>query len=379
MGLLYVLRQVLDRRERVAQNVPPLETLGTIRGFPSKTCILQGGRKARTFHGLFCCLCVSFTALAQQPHSSPPTDDLSRASALINEGKPDQALTLLNQLVRNAPTTPGLQKCLGKAYYEEHDFSTAAAHLRAALNQDPHDPEVTQLLGLSYYYLHEPRKGIPLIEKVQSLLPHPSVDAAYVLGASYLETFDYDKARMAFAQMFSVPAASAQAYVVLAQMMMHRDLNDQAVPELQHALAIDPHVPMAHFLLGEVYLFRSHVQEALEEFKAERAINPTLWLAYWRMGDAYNRLGKLDEAESSLKQAIWLNQNFSGPYILLGQIELKKGDPQLAAGFLKRALKMDPNNFDAHYNLGLALTKLGRGPDAQQQFELAQKLRAASH
>jgi tetratricopeptide (TPR) repeat protein len=342
--------------------------------------LLSKTRRTRKSLNLLCLLCslfLSFTVLAQQPRSSPLNDDLSRAVALINRGQPEQGIALLNQLAEKSPATPGVEKWLGKAYYQEHNFSAATPHLEAALKQNPHDLEATQLLGLCYYYLNQPAKAIPLIEKVQSSLPHPNPNAAYVLGVSYLQSFEYDKARAAFAQMFSVAPGSAQAYVVLGQMMIHHDLADQAVPELEKALSINAHVPMAHFLLGEVYLFRAQPQEAIEQFSDELAIDPIMWRAYWRMGDAYNRLGKLDEAQRALTRALWLNQDFSAPYIILGQIELKRGDPELAAAYLEHALKMDPNNHDAHYNLGLALNKMGRTAEAQRQFDLSQKPQAA--
>lgn len=322
-------------------------------------------------------LALAPLACAQQPLTVSASDAVSRARTLLDAGHTHQAIAILNGVVRNAPSTPGVQKLLGKAHYEQRDYVLAAGYLRAAMKQDPRDLETTQLLGMTYYFLGQPRQGIPLIEKVQSSLPHPNAAASYILGVSYLQIFEYNKARAAFAQMFSVPSASAQAYVVVAQMMMHRNLNDQAVPQLQRAISLDPQIPMAHFLLGEVYLFRSHFQEAVEELKAELAIDPVLWLAYWRLGDAYNRLGDLDSAERALKQAILLNQNFSAPYILLGQVELKKQDPQLAAGFLEQALKMDPNNRDAHYNLGLALKMMGKTTDAQRQFDLSEKSPAA--
>lgn len=324
---------------------------------------------------LLFCLWLALVPLtfAQQPPAAPSPYAVTHARALLNAGHTHEAIVILNGVVRSAPSTAGAQRLLGKAHYEQRDYVLAATYLRTAIKQDPQDLEATQLLGMTYYFLNQPRQGIPLIEKVQSTLPHPSAAASYILGVSYLQIFEYHKARAAFAQMFSVPPASAQAYVVLAQMMMHRNLNDQAIPQLQRAISLDPKIPMAHYLLGEVYLFRSRFPAALEQFKAELAIDPVLWLAYWRLGDAYNRLGDLDPAERALKQAILLNQNFSAPYILLGQIELKRRDPQLAAGFLEQALKMDPNNRDAHYNLGLALKMMGKTDDAQREFDLSEK------
>jgi len=327
------------------------------------------------------CLIVLFVPLAGHgqvqtpPAPDSPENDLAHAAALLDQGKRDQAIALLNELARREPKPPGLEAKLGKAYYEKRDYPQAAAHLELALKQKPDDGESTQLLGLSYYLQGNQAKAIPLLEKVQSWLRRPDVTGSYILGISYLQMQQHDRARAAFAKMFSVPPESAGAHLVLGQMMLRQEFEDKAVPELQKALALDPRLPMAHFLLGEIYLFRSNVQQALDEFRKELEINPILWLAYWRMGDAYTRIEKWDQAEEALKQAVWLNQTFSGPYILLGKVELKKSGAQLAVGFLERALKLDPNNSSAHYLLGTAYRELGRAEDANREFELTRSLR----
>src|SRR2546429_6090844 len=40
--------------------------------------------------------------------------------------------------------------------------------LKAAVEQDPHDNEAVQLLGLSYYLSSRPAEAIPLLERVQA-------------------------------------------------------------------------------------------------------------------------------------------------------------------------------------------------------------------
>jgi len=305
----------------------------------------------------------------------PLPEDLARADALLSQGKLDQAIALLSDLAKATPKIRGVEARLGKAYYSKPDYPSAAAHLEAALREDPNDLESTQILGLAYYLMGQLPKALPLLEKIQSSIDHPDVTGSYILGITYLQSHQYDKARAAFAKMFSVAADSPNAHLVLGQMMLRQEFDEQAIPELKKALELDPRLPMAHFLLGEIYLFRSNTEGALAEFRQELEFNPILWLVYWRLGDAYTRLEKWREAEQALKQAIWLNQNFTGPFILMGKVQMKKGSPDLAAGFLERALKMDPNNYLAHYLLGQAYQQLGRTDDAKREFEATRLLR----
>ena len=227
---------------------------------------------------------TSHTQATGSSGTTPASESLLVARHLLDQGKVDDAIAALEDLARKAPNTPGLEAALGKAYYQKRDFEKAALHLEIALKEDPSDGETTQLLGLSYHLLNHVQQAIPLLEKVQSLIPHPDVTGSYLLGIDYLRSYQDGKARAAFARMFSVPPDTAQAHVVLAQMMIREQFEDKAIPELQKGLEIDPQVPMAHFLLGEMYLFKSQVEPAIAEFRKELAENPVLWLAYWRMG-----------------------------------------------------------------------------------------------
>ena len=305
-----------------------------------------------------------------------PNQELAHAETLVGQGKLDEAIALLEVVSKNQPTLAGVEAKLGKAYYKKRQFLQAISHLKIALDQNPEDSETAQLLGLAFYSVGQLEQAIPLLERIQSKVPTPEFDATYLLGVCYLKTERPDKARAAFARMFSVSPDGPTAHLLFAQMMVRQHLEEKAVPELEKAISGDPRLPMAHFLLGEIYLYQVNPKRALDEFKKELEINPSVWLVYWRLGDAHARLGNYGEAEKVLKQAIWLNDSFTGAYLLLGEVELKKGDAELAAGFLERALKLDPQNSFVHYALAKAYQQLGRTADANRHFEITRSLRA---
>ena len=324
---------------------------------------------------LIVCVFASLSLSAAQQSSDTFSADLQRVDALTSQGKTDEAVTLLDALSQKDPKPPGLEAKLGKAYFKNGKFQSAIRHLQNAVEQTPDDWESVQLLALSHYSTGNCQQALPLLLKLGPHLPKGETDAPYLTGVCYLKTAQWDSARSAFAAMFSTPAESAMAHLMLAKMMVRQHLEAQSILEIRKAIELDPRLPMAHFLFGEIYLYQQSPQHALEEFQKELAINPTVWLVYWRLGDAYARLEKYGEAENVLKQAIWLNESFTGSYLLLGEIQLKKGDADLAVGFLKQALKLDPQNYFAHYSLARAYKQLGRAEDADRQFEIARSLR----
>ena len=318
--------------------------------------------------------------VAQQPAAPPiPKSPVELAEALLNEGKPREALSLLTEAAEKDPKAPELEANLGKAYFQLRQFPQAAVHLKNALQQNAGDLESRQLLALSFYAAGNYREALPLLEKLGPGLPKNSPDAPYLISICYVMTQQWDSARKILAQMFFVPPDSAMAYLALGKLMVRQQMVEGAETQIETALRLEPRLTMAHFLLGEIDLYQSNPQRAISEFQKELAVNPTVWLVYWRLGDAYMRLAKYDDAETVLKKAIWLNEASPGAFILLGEIALKKNDPALASGFLERAVAIDPQSFDAHYALATAYKALGRETEANQHFEISKTLRNEKH
>lgn len=317
--------------------------------------------------------------LGQNQALSPaptPSSVLDQADILLKEGKPREALSLLNAVAEKDPKATGLQAKLGKAYFESHQFSQATAHLKAALDENAGDFQSTQLLAISFYSQRNCHEALPLLEKLGTQVPKNIPDAPYLVSICEVMTEQLDKARDSLARRFFVPPDGAMAYLMLGKLLVRQRMVDKAVPQIETALRLAPRLPMGHFVLGEIDLYRSNPQAAVIEFQKELSVNPTLWLVYWRLGDSYMRMTKYDEAEKALKEAIWLNDASPDPIALLGEIALKKGDPALASGFLERALSLDPQNVDAHESLAKAYKGLGREADANQQMEIAKRLRS---
>jgi tetratricopeptide (TPR) repeat protein len=319
-------------------------------------------------------LCVG-AAFGRQASPSSSDSEIAHADQLLHAGKPQDALTVLNELAASAPNTPHLEARIGKAYFQSNQFQKAVPHLRLAVQQNESDTESVQLLALTYFVAGQYAEAVPLFEKLGPHLSDNTADGPYLLASCYTMTQRWNDARTTYAKLFSVPPDSAMAYLVFGKFLIRQRLEDRAVGEIQTALKLDPEVPMAHFLLGEIDLYKGDSPGAVAEFNKELAVNPSIWLVYWRLGDAYVRLEKYDDAETALRQAIWLNETSSGAYILLGQVALKKNDPAAAAAYLETAVKLDPQNDYVHYFLGKAYQGLGRTVEANQHYAISRQLR----
>ena len=315
------------------------------------------------------------------PSSTPQTTksgdtgtEFAEARKLSQQGKYDDAIALLEPLASRTPKPAGVSRELGTVYYKKSDYLKASDYLKQAVAEDPSDKEAVQLLGLSYYLAGRPAEAIPYLKQVQTWYPRANVDAAYILGISYIQAKDYSQARKVFATMFDVPLDSAASYLITARMLFRQEFTPVAQDYAQKAIAADPKLPLAHQLLGEIHLFTSQIPEAISDFQQELAINPTYPPALYKLADAYSRMQKYDEAERLLQRSIWLDASSTGPYILMGKVLQKKGEPVLAIRALQRAVTMDPNNPITHHLLGQAYRDLGKTDEAEQELKLAEKL-----
>lgn len=345
----------------------------------------MGGARTRALGPaiLLSCVLVVQAAVACWSQEATPsaidTPSFVAVDRLLKEGNAQQAISLLLPLAGKQPAVPGVERRLGKAYYQTRDLPLAIQHLSDALKESPEDWESVQLLAIANFGTGQLQQAAVLLAQVIPHLPEGRADAQHLLGICYLRLQEVEKARGAFAEMFSVPVDSAMAYFLLGKMMVGQHMEELAAPQLQKALELDQSLAMAHFILGEIDLARGEDSAALSEFQNELKVNPSVWLVYWRLGDTYMKLQRYDEAEQALKQALWLNDSFTGGYLMLGEIELQKGEPDLARDFLVRAVKLDPQNEYAHFFLGRAYQKLGRLEEARQEFEIQKTLRDAKH
>jgi tetratricopeptide (TPR) repeat protein len=309
-----------------------------------------------------------------QEQSAPATSPFEPARHLSEIGKFDEAITQLEAMRTETPPPAGLSHELGIAYYKKSDYANAILNLKKALTENADDAEATQLIGICLYLAGRPGEAIPYLQKVLTWYPRANVDAAYILGISYIQNQQYGEARQTFAKMFGFAGDSAAAYLFCGRILFRLEFTAVTEEYAQKAIALDPKLPMAHYLLGELYLYQAKTDQAIAQFEQEIQLNPSFGNVYFKLGDAYSRVERWDDAERLLQRSVWLDPNSSGPFILLGKVLLKKSEPELAARALSRAIAMDPGNPMAHQLLGQSYRALGQTGDADRELRQAADL-----
>jgi predicted O-linked N-acetylglucosamine transferase (SPINDLY family) len=120
-----------------------------------------------------------------------------------------------------------------------------------------------------------------------------------------------------------------------------------------------------------------HLDAAEQHYRRALAIYPAFAEAYSNLGSLLKDRGQLAEADQWLSLAIQLKPELGPALFNLAMTRMEQARWVDAAGLLQRFLALSPNNADAHYWLGNALTGTGDVVSARTAYQAAVRLNAS--
>jgi len=173
-------------------------------------------------------------------------------------------------------------------------------------------------------------------------------------------------------------AGLAKAYILLPFYAGadRRDASVKAKDAALKALRLDPNLAEAHAALGKVLFFSEiDLAGANREYKRAIELKPNDAAAHhWFGNDTLAALGRFEEAIAESERAVELdplstviNADLGGTFYYARRYEE-------AAAQLRKTLGIDPTDFYAHYNLGIALQAKGDLSGAIAEYEKAKQL-----
>jgi Flp pilus assembly protein TadD len=154
-----------------------------------------------------------------------------------------------------------------------------------------------------------------------------------------------------------------------------REMEDpsSAANELRLAVVELPNDPEGHQLLGTVLLKMNDQPGAIDSFQTAIHLNPGLADAHATLAQALQRTGRKEDAKEELAEIQNMNaaNADNGRAMILvetAQAHIKKGNVTTAIKELQEAGSLSPDFAEAHYQLGLALSK---SPGGSSQAETA--------
>jgi Tfp pilus assembly protein PilF len=137
----------------------------------------------------------------------------------------------------------------------------------------------------------------------------------------------------------------------LGEMLEARGALDEAVEQLQAAVAIRPNDTVANNALGAALLAKGDVSGAMTRFNAALATQPDYFDAHYNLGNAFASQGDFKAAAEQFGEAAKINPDDANAQANLGSALVQLGRLSEARSHYEAALRIDPSNQLARDNL----------------------------
>lgn len=151
----------------------------------------------------------------------------------------------------------------------------------------------------------------------------------------------------------------------------------EAAEALHGAAALDPHRALTHIALGLALNRVDRFDEARAALAIALRLEPDNVEALAAMSETAEGLGMLAEATGLAGRALAVNPDHPTALVTIGTARLKEGRFKEAREALARAVAAETDSIKGHYQLSLALARLGDREGAERHLRLSREAQAA--
>ncbi len=266
--------------------------------------------------------------------------------ALIAQGKPEDAVPLLERLPAEARDRPLLLQLLGWALRQGLRYDEAAEILMRGVVRDSSYAKLWTLLGEVELLRADYRAAIAALEKARSLVPFDAW-THYLRGRAFLALDRIGEALGAFRTAVQLSPSLWEAHLQLAHLLLAADEADSALAHARRATVHSRGLAAAHELTAHCLEARSAWHEAALAYEAAFRADSSRAVLYKRVALCYHRAGMEDQAANALREYSRRYGEESGVLSLLAGLCLARGDTAGALADWGRAVELDSSNAGA--------------------------------
>jgi serine/threonine-protein kinase len=197
------------------------------------------------------------------------------------------------------------------------------------------------------------------------------------LGEAYWRKYEQTKdtqwaeqARKSSAAAIGLNDKLAQVYVTLGMIQTGTGRYEEAVQNLQKALALDPINADPYRELAKTYQQMGRLKDAESTYMNAIAVRPGYWGTHNDLGGFYYRLGRYTEAEKEFRHVVEVTPDNARGYSNLGVIAYSQKRYEEAAKMFEKSGAIKPTDF-AYSNLGTIYYTLAQYDEAARYYEKA--------
>jgi tetratricopeptide (TPR) repeat protein len=288
----------------------------------------------------------------------------------FQERKFEEAVPTLRQALKLKPTLVKSESLLAMSLSEIGHYNEAVAGLDKCLHHSP-DPEIQRMCGLelqrAYTGLKKDDRAVEVAMHLNRLfLNDPEI--LYQTGKIY-----GNLAFLTMEKLAQVAPNSVWKHLAAAEAQESQGSYDQAIPEYNEVLKLEPRRPGIHYRIGRSrmgrYWQRHSVDDlaaADEEFRQELEIDPANANSAYELGELRRKANRFDEAQQYFEQALQHYPDFPEALLGLAAVFQAKKLPNQAVVHAQRAVAIDPENEVSWYRLAQIQKSLGHSAEQEK-------------
>jgi tetratricopeptide (TPR) repeat protein len=290
---------------------------------------------------------------------------LSLADFYLLTKSPDQARTVLENLIQKSPAFPPALQRLARIALENGKLDECDKYLRAALSKNPSDLEAKLIDAQLLLARNDTNRAEEELEEVIRTLPEAAMPR-YLLGLAYMRGGNVLKAKAHVQRAVDLAPDFMPAVLLLATVNEQTGAHERAVESMFKVIGKDSGNLQAFILLSETVKTSNEIEKA-EKLLERSAIflkdNPKFCLA---QGIVFFKKGDLAKAEFAINEALAREPDFVDAHVLLGDCLLRTKDQDRAGQEYEKAVEFSPNASMAHIKLAEFYLKDGKPDEAKR-------------
>ncbi|VAX16946.1 hypothetical protein MNBD_NITROSPINAE03-1905 [hydrothermal vent metagenome] len=341
------------------------------------------------------------------------------ASLLLRTGEIDKAMRAAKNGLKIAPNYPGCLGIVGGIYYSQGDYKQAIKYFKRLVKVEPEDKDPLIFLAVSYLNSGQIDDSISALKTFSEKFPYSS-NGQYYLGRAYLRQEKWGAAQKVFADLVKkrpdfLRAYEHQAWVevilgdygkaeemygkylkinprdgfiasALNEIIKYRKSPDGAVKLREKFLKNKPRDIDLLLSLGLTQWRKAEITgdpkifyKALDHFQLVRAGKPDNKQVVFYIASIFERIGLLNEALETWKRIGKIGDTTTRDvYMKIAELYEKAGEPEKSRDYAILALKINPEDPELNYFVGLLQNKLHNNKEAEKYFKEAIRLKPDS-
>jgi len=196
------------------------------------------------------------------------------ARLLLEKDDARGALPVLEHIHPNGQEAGERDLLLGIAQIVESGPAQAIPTLERAVTEDRELALSSNMLGFCYFTQGDMNKAAKAYAAASDLSPQTRL-FAHSAAVAYDRAADAERATFYAARAASLPAANDKDHDLYGKLLANAGKRDDAVRELQQAVALNPDLEEAYFLLGRTYMQAGNTAQATEWFNKLKQVEQT--------------------------------------------------------------------------------------------------------